>query len=137
MTIKMFFTIISVLALIHGAGFVLLPEQVAASYGMATSAPTVLMARLFGAALVGLGLIFWLTRDASLSSARIVFLVTIVGNTAGLIVVVLGTVARTLNAMGWIAAFLSLRSGWVWLLRDLTIGLIRGHSPVGQPPGQS
>jgi hypothetical protein len=54
MTIKTFFTIIAVLALVHGVGFILVPEQVAASYGMATSASTVLMARLFGAALVGL-----------------------------------------------------------------------------------
>ena len=65
MTIKTFFTIIAVLALVHGVGFVLVPEQVAASYGMATSASTVLMARLFGAALVGLGLIFWFARDGS------------------------------------------------------------------------
>ena len=63
MTIKTFFTIIAILALVHGVGFVLAPDQVAASYGLATSGSTVLMARLFGAALVGLGLIFWFARD--------------------------------------------------------------------------
>lgn len=108
MTIKTFFTIISVLALVHGAGFVLVPEQVAASYGMATSASTVLMARLFGAALLGLGLIFWLARDGSSESARGVFIATIVGNTVGLIVVVMGTIAGTLNSMGWVAAVIYL-----------------------------
>ena len=108
MTIKTFFTIIAVLALVHGVGFVLLPEQVAASYGMATSASTVLMARLFGAALVGLGLIFWFARNGSSESVRSVFVATIIGNAVGLIVVVLGTTAGTLNSMGWVAALIYL-----------------------------
>jgi hypothetical protein len=108
MTIRTFFTIIAVLALVHGVGFVLAPEQVAASYGMATSASTVLMARLFGAALVGLGLIFWFARDGSSESMRGVFIPVIIGNTVGLIVVVMGTMAGTLNSMGWIAALIYL-----------------------------
>jgi hypothetical protein len=108
MTIKTFFTIIAVLALVHGVGFVLVPEQVAASYGMATSASTVLMARLFGAALLGLGLIFWSARDGSLESVRGVFIAIIIGNTVGLIVVVMGTTSGTLNSMGWVAALIYL-----------------------------
>ncbi|QDW40832.1 hypothetical protein FFI89_029120 [Bradyrhizobium sp. KBS0727] len=108
MTVKTFFAIIAVLALVHGVGFVLAPEQVAASYGMATSAATLLMARLFGAALVGLGLIFWFARDGSSEFMRSVFIATIVGDAVGLIVVVMGTAAGTLNAMGWIAALIYL-----------------------------
>jgi hypothetical protein len=104
MTIKTFFTIIAVLALAHGVGFVLVPEEVAAWYGMATSASTVLMAQLFGAALLGLGLIFWLVRDGSSKSVRGVLIATIIGNTVGLLVVVMGTIAGTLNPLGWIAA---------------------------------
>jgi hypothetical protein len=69
---------------------------------------TVLMARLFGAALVGLGLIFWFARDGSSESVRGVFIATIIGNTVGLIVVVLGTTAGTLNSMGWVAALIYL-----------------------------
>jgi hypothetical protein len=108
MTIKTFFTIIAILALVHGVGFVLVPEQVAAGYGMATSASTVLMARLFGAALLGLGLIFWFARDSSAGSLRSVFIATIVGNIVGLAVVVMGTIAGTLNSMGWVAALIYL-----------------------------
>lgn len=108
MTAKTFFAIIAVLALVHGVGFVLVPEQVAASYGIATSAATLLMARLFGAALVGLALIFWFARDGSTESVRGVFIATIVGNTAGLIAVVMGTTAGTLNALGWVAALIYL-----------------------------
>src|SRR5271156_2245157 len=108
MTIKTFFAIIAVLALVHGVGFVLVPEQVAARYGMATSASTVLMARLFGAALLGLGLIFWFARAGSSEFVRSVLIATIVGNTVGLIVVIMGTIAGTLNSMGWVAALIYL-----------------------------
>jgi hypothetical protein len=108
MTIKTFFAIIAVLALVHGIGFVLVPEQVAAGYGMATSVSTVLMARLFGAALLGLGLIFWFARDGSPESVRGVLIATLVGDAVGLIVVVMGTMAGTLNAMGWVAALIYL-----------------------------
>ena len=108
MTIRTFFAIIAVLALGHGIGFVMVPEQVAASYGMATSVSTVLMARLFGAALLGLGLIFWFARDGSSESVRSVLIATIIGDAVGLIVVVMGTMAGTLNSMGWVAALIYL-----------------------------
>jgi hypothetical protein len=108
MTLKMFFTIIAALALVHGIGFVLLTEVVAATYGMATSASTVLMARLFGAALLGLGVIFWLARFGAPETIRGVLIATIIGNTVGLIVVVMGTAAGTLNALGWVAALIYL-----------------------------
>ncbi len=108
MTVKTFFAIIAVLALVHGIGFVLVPEQVAASYGMPASASTILMGRLFGAALLGLGLIFWFARDGSSEFVRSVFIATIVGDTVGLIVVVMGTTAGTLNSMGWVAALIYL-----------------------------
>ncbi len=108
MTIKTFFTIIAILALVHGIGFVLVPEQVAASYGLATSPPTVLMGRLFGAALLALGLIFWFARDGSSETVRIVFIATVIANTVGLIIVLMGTMAGTMNSMGWIAALIYL-----------------------------
>jgi hypothetical protein len=39
---------------------------------------------------------------------RGVFIATIIGNTVGLIVVVMGTTAGTLNSMGWVAALIYL-----------------------------
>ena len=52
MTIKTFFMILAVLAVVHGIGFVLVPDQVASAYGVATSASSRLMAQLFGGALL-------------------------------------------------------------------------------------
>jgi hypothetical protein len=108
MTIKTFFTILAVLALVHGIGFVLVPEQVAASYGMAASPTLVLMARLFGAALLALGLIFWFARENSSESVRGLLIATAIGDIIGLIVVVMGTMAGTLNSMGWVAGLIYL-----------------------------
>jgi hypothetical protein len=108
MTMKTFFTILAVLALIHGVGFVLAPEQVSAAYGLANSPSSVLLARLFGAALLGLGLIFWFARDGAAEAVRGLMVATVIGNVVGLAVVVLGTIAGTLNSMGWIAALIYL-----------------------------
>jgi hypothetical protein len=108
MTIKTFFTIIAVLALVHGVGFVLVPEQVAVIYGLAASPSSVLIGRLFGAALVALGLIFWLARDQSSESVRGVLIGTAIGDAVGLIVVVMATISGTLNSMGWVAALIYL-----------------------------
>jgi hypothetical protein len=57
---------------------------------------------------VGLGLIFWFARDGSSESVRGVLIATIIGNTVGLIVVVMGTAAGTLNSLGWVAALIYL-----------------------------
>ena len=52
--------------------------------------------------------LIWLARDGSSESARGVFIATIIGNTVGLIIVIMGTTAGTLNSMGWVAALIYL-----------------------------
>jgi hypothetical protein len=108
MTMKTFFTILAVLALIHGIGFVLAPEQVMASYGLASSASSVLLGRLFGGALLSLGLILWFARDTSAEAARGLMIAIAIGDFIGLVVVVMATMAGTMNSMGWIAALIYL-----------------------------
>jgi hypothetical protein len=55
MRIKTFFMILAVLVVIHGIGFVIVPDQVASAYGLANSASTLLTAQLFGGALLAWG----------------------------------------------------------------------------------
>ena len=73
MTIRMFFTILAVLSFLFGIGFVLAPGQVLANYGVESSSAMALLGRLFGGALLTLGVILWLARDfrdeAAVSSA--------------------------------------------------------------------
>jgi hypothetical protein len=107
MTIKTFFTIVAVLALVHGAGFVVVPEQVApvmnGSIGFNSAYGATVRCSSGG---IRSNLLF--ARDGSSESLRSLFIATIVGNTVGLIVVVMGTAAGTLNSMGWIAALIYL-----------------------------
>jgi hypothetical protein len=55
MTIKTFFTILAVLSFLFGVGFVLAPDQVLANYGIEHSPALALLGRLFGGALLTLG----------------------------------------------------------------------------------
>ena len=75
---------------------------------MTSSPSSILMDRLFGAALLGLGLIYWFARDNSAEAVRGLLIATAVGDGVGFIVVVLGTMAGTLNAMGWVATLIYL-----------------------------
>jgi hypothetical protein len=110
-TIKTFFTILAVLGLIHGIGFVLVPEQVASGYGMATSPSSVLTARLFGGALLAWGAIIWFAKDFRDEAAvRGVLIATVIADIVSLVVVVMGTLSGTMNALGWFAALIYLFS---------------------------
>ncbi len=110
MTIKTFFVIFAVLAVGHGIGFVLVPDQVASAYGLAISASSRLTAQLFGGALLFWGVILWFARDFPNEAARGVLIGTIIGDVPSLIVVVMGTLAGTMNAMGWVAMLIYLVS---------------------------
>jgi uncharacterized protein YjeT (DUF2065 family) len=104
MTLKTFLSIISILAVAHGIAFLVAPEQVAKLYGMTSSPEVVLMARFFGGALVAWGAILWSTKRFSEEGAvRAVLLSTAVAEAIGVVTAVMGTVAGTLNAMGWLA----------------------------------
>lgn len=48
MSVKTFFTILAVLAVVHGIGFVLAPEQTGSAYGLEASPSSLLTGRFFG-----------------------------------------------------------------------------------------
>ena len=109
MTIRVFLSIIGALGVIHGAAFIAAPYEVASIYGLEQSLGVAFVSRLFGAALVAWGAILWLTgsfRDEA--AVRAVLVSTCVAEAVSLCVVVLGTLAGTLNAMGWVAVLIYL-----------------------------
>ncbi len=96
------FLIGAVLALVFGIGFLLTPAFVLSVYGVSGDVPTVLVGRFFGVALIQLGVTLWLlkeTRDAA--TQRGLALGGVVGAVAGIVVSTMGTMAGTLNSMGW------------------------------------
>ena len=102
MTIKMFFAILAVLSFLFGIGFVLAPDQVLANYGIEHSPALALLGRLFGGALLTLGVIFWLARDFRDEAAiRTVLIGGLVGDVVNIGAATMGTLSGTTNALGW------------------------------------
>ena len=119
MRIGYLFVIVAVLSLIYGLGFVLLPEQLLSLYGIKTDAGGLLFVRLFGAALVGLGVLAWFIRNADASEERrAVVLALFVLNAISVFVLLFAQLAGTVNGLGWIniAIYLLLALGFGYFL---------------------
>jgi hypothetical protein len=102
MTIRTFFAILAVLSVLFGIGFVLAPAQVLANYGIEHSPALALLGRLFGGALLTLGIILWLARDFRDDAAiRTVLVAVLIGDALNLVVATMGTLSGVVNALGW------------------------------------
>jgi hypothetical protein len=81
---------------------VLAPGQVLANYGIELSPALALVGRLFGGALLTLGVILWLARDFRDEAAvRAVLIAAPVRDVVNLIVATMGTLSGVSNALGW------------------------------------
>lgn len=121
MRISYWFAAAAVVALVFGLGFMLLTEQVMSIYGVKTDAPGMLAARLFGTALVGIGVLQWFARDVEDTQARrAIILGLFVLNALGFVVVLLAQFAGTVNGLGWInvAIYLILTLGYAYFLQS-------------------
>jgi hypothetical protein len=119
MTLKAFLTISSVIGVLFGLGFLLVPESVSAVYGTPPEVHTILADRYFGATLLTLGLVFWFVREtADKATMRGLLIGFAIGNVIGVIVSIVGTVAGTVNSMGWtsVALYLVLLAGCAYHL---------------------
>jgi hypothetical protein len=93
-----------IIALGFGIGFLLAPGAVLTLYGVPVEPPVVLMARFFGAALLQLGLVFYLIRDVSdPTTRRGVVLGSFLGSLAGLVVALTALFWGLMNSFGWSA----------------------------------
>src|SRR5258705_9167436 len=99
MTIRRFFAILAVLSFLFGIGFALVPGSVLATYGIEHSPALKLVGRLFGGALLTLGVILWLARDFLDEAAlRAVLAGTLIGSSVNLVVAFKGILFGTTNA---------------------------------------
>ncbi len=63
MTLKLLFTISTILCVLFGLAFLLAPVQIMSVYGIDLDISAQYIARYYGAAFLGFGLIFWFTRN--------------------------------------------------------------------------
>ena len=90
------------LGLVFGTGFLLAPRPMLTLYGVAAEPSVVLLARFFGAALVQVGLVFYLIRDVGdPKTQRGVIIGSFIGSVAGLVVALTGQFWGLVNEFGW------------------------------------
>ncbi|MFH1951949.1 MAG: hypothetical protein ABIL06_10065 [Pseudomonadota bacterium] len=105
----------AVVALLFGLTFVLVAGALLSLYGITLSPGGLIVARLFGAALLGYAVLTYLARKAEESEARraIVFALFI-SELIGFIVALVGQLSGAVNALGWstVAIYLLLALGF-------------------------
>jgi hypothetical protein len=109
MKIKYLFIANSVVLLMHGLGFLLMPDITMSYYGVTLAAGGILVARWLGGVQLGNALLTWLTRNEPASTARqaivtALFFAWTVAFIAGL----LAQFAGTMNGLGWSSVAISL-----------------------------
>jgi uncharacterized protein YacL len=103
----------AIVVLIFGVGFVLIPNLLAAVYGMTFDAVAASMARLFGGAFILEAIVLWYARNTDRDDAacRGIILGVVVSNAIGFVVCLLATLAGTWNVLGWLSVALYLVFG--------------------------
>src|SRR3972149_5074710 len=119
MTLRSFLIVASVLAFAFGLGFVLIPQQLTSLYNITLDPSGVFVAQLFGAALLGFGVLNWLTRSVQDAQAlRVIVLANLVGDGVGFIIALLSQLAGVggVNSLGWstVAVYLLLALGFAY-----------------------
>ena len=99
----------SLVCALFGLGFIAAPALLFTIFGSQTSSIAELVARDYGALLLGVALISWVSRNADLSVARTGIVAGVVlFHLLSAIVLVTGYLEGTVNAMAWLAIALSL-----------------------------
>ncbi len=116
MNLRTFLTIAAVVALGFAFGLILMPAFMATTYGFGTSASEILLARFFGTELLVLGVINWLAKDSTGASARPIITGSLIGNTVGAVIALMGVLGGVMNSVGWsaVAVYVLLGLGFAY-----------------------
>ena len=115
MNLKNLFLINAIIALFFGVVFVLFPNDTMAQYGVGMmSKGAVLVARLFGSALLGFALISWFARSFAKDPQQSTALSFLVATGVGFVVSLLAQLDGAVNELGWttVAIYLLLALGF-------------------------
>jgi hypothetical protein len=112
----------AIVCLGFGILFLAIPGQLMSVYGVTLQEGGILMARLYGASLVGNLMLTWFSRnDPGSEALRAAVLGLFVYDAIGLIVAVLAMLSGVMNALGWsvvaIYLFLSVGYGYFYLVK--------------------
>lgn len=92
----------TVVAVLFGLGFIIIPVTVLSWYGIALNQAGLFVARLFGSSLLVFGLISWLVRNSSGSEAlRAILLSFFLGDAIGFVLSLIYQLQGVANGFGW------------------------------------
>jgi hypothetical protein len=115
---KTVFTINAIIALIYGLSYQFAPNAVLGLYGVTQGDGPALLARFFGAALIGIGLLTWFSRNVKDAEALgAITLSMFIYFAIGFVICVHGTLSGAMSSFGWtgVAVFLVLGLGFGYL----------------------
>ncbi|HEY6451297.1 MAG TPA: hypothetical protein VIX87_01720 [Steroidobacteraceae bacterium] len=102
MKLRTFLSIVGVISILFGVGFVIVPVEMLAQYGVAADRSIILMSRFFGTALIQIGLLFWLARSIIDSVGRAAIVLSgLISMVIGFLVALQGELSGVINALGW------------------------------------
>ena len=102
MKLSTFLSIVGIVSILFGIGFVAVPAEVLAQYGVPGDQYTIFMSRFFGGALVQIGMLVWLARNIVDSlGRRSIVLSGLIGMAIGFGVALCGQMSGVVNALGW------------------------------------
>ncbi len=106
----------SVICLIFGVGFVLLPGTVFGIYGIKLDAGGTMIGQLFGASFIVIATLLWFAHNAAGSEVALhaIVLAIFVGDAIGFIVALWAQLSGVTNVLGWmiVALYLVLAAGF-------------------------
>jgi len=104
MKFKTLLVIHTLVVLVYGISFELVPALVLSIYGVTQGPAEILLGRYFGVALIALGVLTWLARNVTDALARrAIILAVLISAVIGVIVSVQGTLSGVMSAVGWSA----------------------------------
>lgn len=101
MPLRPLLTVTAVVMMLFGSGFILVPEQVFSLYGVSLDASGAMLAHVAGAAVLSLGLLAWLTRQAEKAAARTALVALLCFFLLKTTVTVLAQLGGVFNMLGW------------------------------------
>jgi hypothetical protein len=109
LNLNTFLLVSAIVAWLFGLGFALVPGFMFSIYGLASNPASLLGFRLFGSALIAIGVMTWFLKDSTdWPAIKALLLSVAVGNVIGFLFVLFATINGTLSAMGWTAVLIYL-----------------------------
>ena len=120
MTYRNILTVSAILAFIFGLGNLLIPRQVVSFYNVELTPAGAFIAQLYGATLLGFGVLNWLARGFNDNGVQqAVVMGNLVGDALGFIFSLIGQLGGVpgVNALGWstVLIYLLLALGFAYL----------------------